>query len=589
MNDQFSGEGRADDQPATSWPPITPAPTSEPMQSAPIQPAPTSDIPQIGQPPVSPWARPADAPAATRWLTSTSDPTPSGQSPDAGAPSLTPPAAIVPPPVTHLPFTAFGPIDRPSTPTWHAPVPPAHPTTTRRGSGRSRTTAGFLAIGLLSATLASGGTIVALKSAGLLAGEPVVATVAGAPVAANPVTAQPPVTQAPVAQTPDSPSAVVNAYAKVSPAVVTIIQSTSSSSTNGSNPFGNGGTNPFGGGTNPFGNGGTSPFGGSGNGSSGGTGASGGSGGASGSAASPSTDNPYNLPAGQTATAIGSGVIFNSNGWILTNHHVVDGADQLTVRLTDGRTFPATVYGTDTLTDLAIVKIDATGLPTATLGDSSSLQPGQQVIAIGNPLGEYTNSVTTGVVSGLNRSIDISGGALDDLIQTDAAINPGNSGGPLLDASGNVVGINTAEAGSAQGIGFAIPINLAEPLTKQAVAGQKLSRPWLGIRYLAVDAGVAAQNHLSVDHGAWITSTDSTSTGGATQPAVEAGSPADKAGLKENDVITALDGTPVDASHPLVALLATHDAGSTITLTIQRGSDSLQVSVTLSTRPDAVQ
>jgi S1-C subfamily serine protease len=263
----------------------------------------------------------------------------------------------------------------------------------------------------------------------------------------------------------------------------------------------------------------------------------------------------------------------------------VEGADKLTVRLNDGRTFPATVYGTDTLTDFAIVKIDATGLPTAALGDSSTLKPGQLVIAIGNPLGEYTNSVTTGVVSGLNRSIDVSGGALDDLIQTDAAINPGNSGGPLLDADGNVIGINTAEAGSAQGIGFAIPVNLAKPITAQALAGAKLSRPWLGIRYRALDAGIAATNKLSVDHGAWIT----TSSTGSTGAAVESGSPAAKAGLKENDIITAIDGATIDAVHPLVELLAAHEAGSTVTLTVQRGSESLDIKVTLSTRPSSAQ
>jgi S1-C subfamily serine protease len=268
----------------------------------------------------------------------------------------------------------------------------------------------------------------------------------------------------------------------------------------------------------------------------------------------------------------------------------VEGADTLTVRLNDGRTFPAKVYGIDTLTDLAIVKIEATGLSTAALGDSSALKPGQSVIAIGNPLGEYTNSVTTGVVSGLNRSIDISGGNLDDLIQTDAAINPGNSGGPLLDLAGNVIGINTAEAGQAQGIGFAIPIDLAKALTRQALAGEKLSRPWLGIRYLPIDAGIAAANKLTVDHGAWITTTGGTGRGSASGgTAIEANSPAAKAGLKDNDIITAVDGQTVDATHPLVALLATHDAGSTITLTVQRGSESLDIKVTLAQRPANVQ
>ena len=218
-------------------------------------------------------------------------------------------------------------------------------------------------------------------------------------------------------------------------------------------------------------------------------------------------------------------MIFDSNGWILTNHHVVEGASSLTVKLKDGRTFPATVYGIDTLTDFAIVKVDATGLPTAQLGDSSTIKVGQLAIAIGNPLGEYTNSVTTGVISGLNRSIDVSGGALDDLIQTDAAINPGNSGGPLLDADGNVIGINTADAPSAQGLGFAIPINLATPLTQQALAGKTLSRPWLGVRYRALDAGLAATNKLAVDQGAWITvdSTTSRRRGRVRQPGRQGG------------------------------------------------------------------
>ena len=206
------------------------------------------------------------------------------------------------------------------------------------------------------------------------------------------------------------------------------------------------------------------------------------------------------------APGSGRASIFDANGWILTNHHVVEGAQNLTVRLTDGRTFPATVYGVDTLTDFAIVKVDATGLPTAPLGDSSALKQGQSVIAIGNPLGEYTNSVTTGVVSGLNRSIDVSDGALDDLIQTDAAINPGNSGGPLLDLSGNVIGINTAEASSAQAIGFAIPIDLAKPHHLAGARRREALAALAGIRYLAIDAGVAAANKLSIDHGAWITS-----------------------------------------------------------------------------------
>jgi S1-C subfamily serine protease len=229
------------------------------------------------------------------------------------------------------------------------------------------------------------------------------------------------------------------------------------------------------------------------------------------------------------------------------------------------------------------VKIDATGLPTVQFGDSSSLKVGQLAIAIGDPLGQYQGTVTTGVISGVNRSIDVSNESLNDLIQTDAPINPGNSGGPLVDASGQVIGINTAEASSAQGIGFAIPINLARPLTQQALAGQPLSRPWLGIRYETLDAGLAATNHLSVNSGAWITS------GQSGQVAVEANSPAAKAGLQENDVIVAVDGTNVDDGHPLDELLALHAPGSSVNLTVVRGSSTLQVQVTLATRPTTAQ
>ena len=360
---------------------------------------------------------------------------------------------------------------------------------------------------------------------------------------------------------------VVSAAAQVSPAVVTIITSSAAGST-GSGQI----QNPFGPGFDPFGQG-------NGNGSGGGTQGGNGSNG-SGTLPGSGTQGQslYGLPSGQTPVSVGSGVIFNSNGWILTNHHVVSDPGTLTVQLSDGRSFPATVYGTDTLTDLAIVKIDATGLPTATLGDSSALQLGQTVIAVGDPLGTYPGTVTVGVVSGVDRSITDTTGSLDDLIQTDAAINPGNSGGPLVATNGAVIGIDTAVAGSAQGIGFAIPINVAIPLTQQALAGQKLARPWIGIQYQSLDAGLAARNSLSVSEGAWITSDGSGS-------AVQAGSPAATAGLRENDVITAVDGSKVDTNHPLVELLATHQPGSTVTLTVRRGTTDLTVQVTLATRP----
>ena len=192
-------------------------------------------------------------------------------------------------------------------------------------------------------------------------------------------------------------------------------------------------------------------------------------------------------------TGVGSGVLYNPNGWILTNRHVVEGGDTLLVELKDGRTFDGTVYGIDTLTDLAIVKIDGTDLPTANLGDSDSLEVGQLVIAIGSPLGTYSNSVTSGIVSAKGRTITAENSTqpLNNLIQTDAAINPGNSGGPLLDAAGNVVGINTAIARDSTGIGFAIPINIAKPIMDQAVAGEQLARPYLGVRYEPVTVALA--------------------------------------------------------------------------------------------------
>ncbi len=177
---------------------------------------------------------------------------------------------------------------------------------------------------------------------------------------------------------------------------------------------------------------------------------------------------------GFQTTGVGSGTIFDSNGWILTNRHVVDGATNVSVQLADGRTFTGTIYGESSTTDLAIVKIQATGLPTAAAGDSGSLVVGQRVVAIGDPLGDFQNTVTTGIVSGLQRSIDVENEHLTGLIQTDAAINPGNSGGPLLDTSGNIVGINTATASTAQGISFSIPVAVAKPLMAAALAGQPI-------------------------------------------------------------------------------------------------------------------
>ena len=320
-----------------------------------------------------------------------------------------------------------------------------------------------------------------------------------------------------------------------------------------------------------------------------------------------------------TGTAIGSGVIFDANGLILTNHHVVAGdPSKLTVTLKDGRSFDATIYGVDTLTDLAIVKVDATGLPTAPIGDSSTIQVGQQAIAIGSPLGQFTDSVTSGIISALGRSIPVdSSTVLDNLIQTDTPINPGNSGGPLLDPTGAVIGINTAMAGGSQGIGFAIPINIARPLLQQASAGQPLARPWLGVVFETITPAIKSEANLPVDNGAWIPTADALAgqgngspgltpvdpnapgadpfnpdpnaqgqPGGASaQGSVVAGGPADQAGLQAGDIITAVDGTSLDGAHPLDLVMSQHAPGDTVSLDVLRGGQTIKLSVTLGTRP----
>jgi serine protease Do len=292
--------------------------------------------------------------------------------------------------------------------------------------------------------------------------------------------------------------------------------------------------------------------------------------------------DPFQLP----ETGVGSGIIYNAAGWILTNRHVVEGADQLTILLQDGRQFAGSVYGTDTLTDLAIVKIDAPNLPVAALGDSSTLKQGQLVVAIGSPLGDFTNSVTSGVVSALGRSIAVTDDRtgspvrVRNLIQHDAAINPGNSGGALVNSSGEVVGINTAVASTAQGIGFAIPINVAKPIMQQAVDGKKLARPWLGIQYRALDAASAKELGAPIDYGAYLYVQP-----GSGDQAVVAGSPAEKAGLRQGDIVTSLDGQRIDSANSLEDLLVTKAPGDVVQLEVLRAGDTITLSLTLGTRP----
>ena len=281
----------------------------------------------------------------------------------------------------------------------------------------------------------------------------------------------------------------------------------------------------------------------------------------------------------------GSGFIYDANGFILTNRHVVEDAEGLTVVLNDGRQFSGTVYGIDTLTDLAIVTIEASDLPTAPIGVSADLEPGQLAIAIGNPLGNFENTVTTGVVSGLGRRIqaadvsETSTEQLNNLIQTDAAINPGNSGGPLVNSGGQVIGVNTAVSTDAQGIGFAIPIDVAKPIMQQALDGVGLARPWIGVFYVAVNPTVAEAEGLDAEYGALIAD-----SGG--RPAVFPDSPAEAAGLREGDIITAVEGEQIGLGVDLSLMMLRYTPGDTITLSVLRDSSTSEVEVTLGTLPE---
>jgi S1-C subfamily serine protease len=283
-------------------------------------------------------------------------------------------------------------------------------------------------------------------------------------------------------------------------------------------------------------------------------------------------------------SGVGSGVIYDSNGWILTNKHVVEGGDTFDVELNDGRVLSGSVYGIDTLTDLAIVKVSATDLPSAALGESDALKVGQLVVAIGSPLGTYSNSVTSGIVSATGRTITTDGSdrPLNNLIQTDAAINPGNSGGPLLDADGNVIGINTAIASGSNGIGFAIPIDIARPIMDQAVAGEKLARPYMGISFVTISRQYAEEESLPVQQGALVGGTDS--NGQATNGVV-AGTPAADAGIQNGDILVKVGDKTLDAEHPLDATLSQYSPGDVVAVELLRDGQTLTVNVTLGTRP----
>jgi len=271
----------------------------------------------------------------------------------------------------------------------------------------------------------------------------------------------------------------------------------------------------------------------------------------------------------------GSGFIINSNGQILTNAHVVDGADTVNVTLKDGRSFAGKVMGTDPVTDVAVVKIEANNLPTVALGNSDQLKPGEWAIAIGNPLG-LDNTVTTGIISATGRSSrDV--GVPDkrvQFIQTDAAINPGNSGGPLLNASGQVIGMNTAILRGAQGLGFAIPINTAERIANQLVAKGKVEHPFLGIQMVTLTPELKQNINSNPNAGLSVDEDQ-----GVLIAKVMPNSPAAKAGLRAGDVIQKINGQPVKDAEGVQKSVESTQVGSNLQLELRRNQKDMNVTV----------
>jgi serine protease Do len=285
--------------------------------------------------------------------------------------------------------------------------------------------------------------------------------------------------------------------------------------------------------------------------------------------------------------AAGSGFFVSSDGLILTNKHVVSEADaSYTVITSDGKTYDAKVVAQDPVEDLALVKISISGAQYLTFSDSSQIQTGQPVIAIGNSLGQYQNTVTSGIISGIGRSITAGGedGSedLSGVIQTDAAINPGNSGGPLLNIVGQVIGINTAIDQQGQLVGFAIPSNIAAKSVASYQKNGKIIHSFLGVRYVMITDAIAKQQNLQESYGALIVRGD-TQMDFAVQP----GSPADKAGLVENDIILEVNGTKVDDQNALSDLLQNFNPGDNVTLQVYHKGKIENLQVTLGSTPSS--
>ena len=266
---------------------------------------------------------------------------------------------------------------------------------------------------------------------------------------------------------------------------------------------------------------------------------------------------------------MGSGFIIDNEGYVLTNNHVIAEAHEITVTLSDSRVFQGQLAGTSRRADVAVIKIEGENLSPATLGDSDKLRVGQRVYAIGNPFGLVGGpTVTSGVISALNRTIHSEQGAFEGLVQTDAAINPGNSGGPLIDVEGKVVAINTAIIPFAQGIGFAVPINAAKTWTDDILLHGVVRKPWLGITGFTITRDVAAQYRLPVENGVLVVG-------------VESDSPSSKAGMKKSDIILGMDGQKVGSIEDLQNMLKEKQPGEETELTVLRDSRQSQLRVIL--------
>ena len=277
----------------------------------------------------------------------------------------------------------------------------------------------------------------------------------------------------------------------------------------------------------------------------------------------------------------GTGFIVLPEGMVLTNKHVVATENaEYTVITNDGKEYSAKILAKDPVQDLAILKIEGDSFKPVKLGDSSSLQIGQTVIAIGNALGEFENTVSVGVISGLGRTITASGGGmletLEDVIQTDAAINQGNSGGPLLNLKGEVIGINTAMALQGENVGFAIPINLAQKDIQQIKTSGKISYPFLGVRYVIITPEIAKKENLPTDQGALVIKGDKPG-----EPAVTPNSPADKSGLKENDIILEFQEEKITPKNSLAKIISKYNPGDKVLLKILRTGKEITVEVIL--------